>query len=353
MNALPSPSSRTHAISRGCESPAGSFLAPEEIEATRSERSSTGAAQALILAGGDGLRLRPLTRLLAGDDRPKQFCPVVGNESLLAQTRRRAALLVPSELTQIVFTRAHEPYYRKIVADLPRSSPVLQPEGRGTAVAVLYALLRVARRTLESPVVILPSDHWVSDDVAFMAHVAAAVGAVEAHHELIVLLGITPTRPEPEYGWIEPSEPVFGRWRGLSRVRRFVEKPAPEVARALQKSGSLWNSFVVVGQVAALLALFDNALPSLLDSFLAVSTSFGTPSEGTAIERLYRDLPAADFSRDVLAAQPAMLAVLPVQGLFWDDLGNPSRALAARRRAFRSRVGGADDFTRQALRSVR
>jgi mannose-1-phosphate guanylyltransferase len=306
---------------------------PEKIEAARSVRSPTGVAHALILAGGDGLRLRPLTRLLTRDDRPKQFCPVMGDESLLAQTRRRAALLFPPEQTQIVLTRAHEPYYRDLVAGLPRSSPVLQPEGRGTAVAVLYALLRVARRTPESPVVILPSDHWVSDDVAFMAHVAAAVGAVEAHRELIVLLGIKPTRPEPEYGWIEPSEPVFGRWRDLLRVRRFVEKPAPEVARALQKDGSLWNSFVVAGQVAALLALFDKALPSLLDSFLAVSASFDTPSEGTAIERLYRELPAADFSRDVLAAQPAMLAVLPVQDLLWDDLGNPSRALAARRRA--------------------
>src|SRR5258708_5550845 len=79
-----------------------------------------------------------------------------------------------------VLTRHHAPYYQEIVSGAPASSFLIQPENRGTATAVLYALLGDARRRPWGPVVILPSDHWVSDDAAFMAHIARAQAAVEA-----------------------------------------------------------------------------------------------------------------------------------------------------------------------------
>ena len=300
---------------------------------SKSAWDPTDAAHVLILAGGDGVRLRPLTRALTGDDRPKQFCTLVGDESLLAQTLRRAALLVPRERTHVVLTRRHEPYDREIVAGLPPSSLVVQPENRGTATAVLYGLLRVAAGKARGPLVILPSDHWVSDDAAFMAHAAAALGLVDVHEDVVVLLGIVPNRPEPEFGWIEPSASSFGGWLDLHRVHRFIEKPAPEVARALQAGKSLWNSSVAVSQITALGRLFGSALPALVNSFLGVCGTFGTSSEEAAVERLYRELPAADLSRDVLATRPEALAVLRVAGVGWDDVGHPARAMAARQRA--------------------
>ena len=91
------------------------------------------SASAIILAGGNGERLRPLTRRLVGDDRPKQFCPVVGEETLLDQTRRRAAALITADRTLIVVTREHEPYYAPALAELPARNVVEQPVGRGTA----------------------------------------------------------------------------------------------------------------------------------------------------------------------------------------------------------------------------
>ena len=96
----------------------------------RSERliEAYRRAHVLILAGGDGARLRSVTRILAGDDRPKQFCTLVGQEPMLVQTQRRAAQIVPPESTLLLLTRHHEAYYRELVSDLEPSSLVVQPE---------------------------------------------------------------------------------------------------------------------------------------------------------------------------------------------------------------------------------
>lgn len=298
----------------------------ERADATR------GSTHVVILAGGDGTRLRPLTRALAGDDRPKQFCALAGRDPMVVQAVRRAALVAPSDQILIVLNRRHEEWYREIFDGTPASSLVVQPENRGTATAVLYALLRIAAKTPSAPVVIVPSDHWVSNDSAFMLYVQAAVGVVEAHTSVVTLLGVEPTRAEAQYGWIEPGEAILGDWRGLSRVARFVEKPSAELAEALLRRGrSLWNTSVVVGQVEQLMLLFAMASPALVDSFLEIWAALGSPAEAAAVDRMYTGLPVSDLSRNVLAIQPGALSVLAVRGTAWEDLGHPRGLVEARR----------------------
>jgi mannose-1-phosphate guanylyltransferase len=99
---------------------------------------------ALILAGGEGSRLRPLTRLIAGDERPKQFCKILGPDTLLGQTRRRAALLIEPNRTFVVLTRAHARFYAPLLGSLPSNRAIIQPAARGTAPAIVYGLLRIA-----------------------------------------------------------------------------------------------------------------------------------------------------------------------------------------------------------------
>ncbi len=283
----------------------------------------------LILAGGDGTRLRSLTRRIAGDDRPKQFCPVLGRETLLDQTRRRVALTLSPDRTLMVVTRPHEPFYAPLLATLPSRNLVIQPENRGTAPAILYGLLRVAKMGPTDSVAVFPSDHYVSDDEAFMAHVRAAFEAVRIHPELVILLGISPAYPETAYGWIEPDQPIFGNGQpAFFRVRRFWEKPKPVLARTLLAEGCLWNSFVMVARGATLLALIESAAPDLYHTFLGLWPSLNTHDEEAAVEAIYAGLPSTNFSEQVLASRPEDLAVLPVDGVQWSDLGEPGRVLS-------------------------
>lgn len=297
------------------------------------------AGWAVILAGGDGTRLRALTRRISGDDRPKQFCPVLGGDTLLDQTRHRAARLVDPDRTLFLLTRTHAPYYASLRETTPARSLVVQPENRGTAPAILLAMQRLLALGAREPVVLLPSDHHVSDDAAFMAHVADAFDILAARPDLVVLLGVEATRPEVEYGWIEPGLPVVGAFPGgLRHVQRFVEKPAPEVAAQLLGRGALWNSFVIVSRPRTLLALFAETLPALVDLLdggpeMAAKGPVEIDAERDSerrLERLYAGLPAIDFSKMVLSPRPDALTVLPVKGVDWNDLGHPARVDAVR-----------------------
>jgi mannose-1-phosphate guanylyltransferase len=181
--------------------------------------------------------------------------------------------------------------------------------------------------------VMLPSDHHVSDDAAFMARVECALNAVDVCPEVVVLLGIAPDRPEVEYGWIEPAEVILGRspWP-IYRVRRFWEKPSRPVAERLEAAGCLWNCFVVVARPSTLEQLIRRATPELHAAFAPLRARLGTPGEQEAARSVYRRLPSTDLSRHVFQACAESLAVLPVSGVSWTDLGDPSRVHEAQAR---------------------
>lgn len=174
---------------------------------------------AVILAGGDGTRLRSLTRAIAGDERPKQFCPILGDETLLDKTRSRTAMRIAPENTHFSLTQKHEQYYERLLCNVSESQMIVQPENRGTAPAILYSLMRLAKTSPDARVAFFPSDHYFTDDTSFMNYVDSAFRTVEAEPGSIVLLGIEPEKAETSYGWIEPVQSLFGDLsKAVSRV---------------------------------------------------------------------------------------------------------------------------------------
>ncbi len=282
---------------------------------------------AVILAGGEGTRLRPLTRAIAGDERPKQFCKVVGNETLLQQTARRVARVVRPDRTKVVLTLHHQVFFDSRTIGV-ESSVIIQPSDRGTASAILYGLLSIGQEDPHAQAALFPADHYCSDDVSFTRYVDFAFRAVARQPQLVILLGVVPTAPEVEYGWIQPGEPVPGVPDGtLLRVRRFWEKPRLEIAKDLLARRCLWNSFVAVGSVRNLLHLFRSTVPGLYSLFKPFQPTIGTGGERPAISELYGRVSPVDFSAEVLRARPRALTVLPVQDASWTDMGSVDRVL--------------------------
>lgn len=281
---------------------------------------------AVILAGGEGSRLRPLTVKIFGE-RPKQFCPFFGEQTLLTQTRRRVSLFIPESQILTVLTRIHQPFYAQLQEQLSPGMLVVQPDNRGTAPGILYPLLRVACAKPEATVALFPSDHYVSNDQVFMQHVAQAFEAVKRWPNVVVLLGILPNGPELGYGWIEPGELLPSQELPLFRVRRFCEKPPYEIVTSLWRQGCLWNSFVIVSRARTLLRLIKRALPAVYTRFTLLRAALGTPLEGRVADHLYASLPSVDFSKHVLQSRTDNLGVLRVSGVEWTDLGEPNRVL--------------------------
>src|SRR5262249_14339084 len=115
---------------------------------------------AVVLAGGEGLRVRPLTRLLSGDDRPKQFCAFSCGQSLLAHTRRRIARAISAERTFFSLLRSHEIFFTKELGNVSPAQLIVQPANRGTLSAILYSLVRVLRADKCATVAFFPCDHY-------------------------------------------------------------------------------------------------------------------------------------------------------------------------------------------------
>ncbi len=281
---------------------------------------------AIVLAGGEGARLRPLVSRIYADGRPKQYAALLDSRTLLHQTLDRVALLVPSERTVVVTMQDHDRYMAGELQGPSDPHVLWQPEDRGTAAGVLLPAHWIHARDPRAVVAVFPSDHFIREEAAFMGHVAEVGTFVRRHREWIVLLGVQPTEPETEYGWIEPGERVGWTARGpLYRIRRFQEKPSCEAASTLLAAGGLWNTFVLVAPVSALIRAGQECIPELHDRLARLASFAGTEHRAWAIRQAYAFVPRANFSRSVLELCPGPLAVAKVPGLTWCDLGTPAR----------------------------
>jgi mannose-1-phosphate guanylyltransferase len=281
----------------------------------------SNAPWAVVLAGGDGTRLQRLTLEIAGDARPKQFCKLMGTESLLGQTFRRIAPVFSRDRQFCIVTRAHEAFYRDESAVSNSAVVFEQLCNRGTAVAMGVAAITLLDCEIDPLVAFFPSDHHYSNEGAFVRAVNAAFEYSRQNPREIVLFAAQPDYPETEYGWIEPGAIVSDSLGAqLLRVGRFWEKPSLPKARALLDKHCLWNTFVTIGRATTFLELLGAQTPEVLASIVAASTV-------KDFDVAYRRLPQVDISREVFSLQPGRLLAYRDTQSGWADLGSPQRVL--------------------------
>jgi mannose-1-phosphate guanylyltransferase len=278
----------------------------------------------VVLAGGEGNRLAALTRALYGRDLPKQFAVLAGERSLLQTTVERAALLTSLDRILVVVTSHHESVARAQLARYPGVELVVQPKSLDTAAGILLPLARIVARTSSARVIILPSDHYISDPKPIVEALrSTTIGALRGR---LAMIGVAPTGPEIEYGWIVRGRRISDA--SAYDIERFQEKPQANVADELWRSGGLWNTFIQAGPVHVFWELARRLLPVHAEMLERYAVAVGGLDERDALDAAYETMPAASFSRDVLAKADE-LAVLPVEGSGWSDWGSPRRVFAS------------------------
>ena len=289
-----------------------------------------GNTWALVLAAGEGNRLRNLTMTATGLAVPKQFCSLRGGPSLLNEALLRAWSIVPPERTCTIVAAQHRRWWHTVMDSLPAANVIVQPGNRGTAIGLLLSLLHITRFDPLATIVVLPSDHHVRDEKRLRAALQNACAEARSLPAAIVILGIEPAEADPELGYIVPR---LRRGYDSLEVQRFVEKPVPADARELIKQGAVWNSFIIVASASALFAIHENRCREVVFAMrLAFSRDQESAGREHAMERLYETLPALDFSRDILPGQESRLRVLRVPQCGWSDLGTPKRVADVLRR---------------------
>lgn len=267
----------------------------------------------VLMCGGAGTRLWPLSR----KSYPKQFVPLVGEETLFQSAARR--LSGPGYGPPVVITNAA---FRFIVTEQLREAGIdpgavlVEPEGRNTAPAILAAALYVQAQDPDALILVSPADHVVPDAEAFRA--AVATGAERARAGDIVTFGITPTRPETGYGYLELSEKSDGRAVPLTK---FVEKPSAETAQAMLDAGRyLWNSGIFLFSARTIIEAFKDHAPDLIEpvgeAMSQARADLGFLKLAAEPWRRVRDI-SIDYA---VMEQARNIAAVPFGGK-WSDLG--------------------------------
>jgi mannose-1-phosphate guanylyltransferase/mannose-6-phosphate isomerase len=280
-------------------------------------RTVTSQTHPVILSGGSGTRLWPMSRT----HYPKQFLPLAGKESLLQQAALRVAGAAEFAAPLVIANEEH----RFIIAEQLREIGIkpqallLEPVGRNTAPAVGIAALRLAEAGDGALMLVMPSDHRIDDVAAFRAAVGRAASAAEAGH--LVTFGINPEHAETAYGYIERGAKL-AETDGAFAVARFVEKPnAADAKRYVAAGDFFWNSGIFLLPAPLYIAELERLRPDMLAACRAALAAAKCDDDFVRLDRAaFADCPADSIDYAVME-HTTRAAVVPVT-MGWSDLGS-------------------------------
>ncbi|MCX6141345.1 MAG: sugar phosphate nucleotidyltransferase [Candidatus Kapabacteria bacterium] len=275
---------------------------------------------AVVMAGGLGVRLWPRST----ERQPKQFVHTLGEGTLIQNTVMRLLPFIDLQDIHVVTTADLAHLVSDQLPMIPAGNVLREPFGRNTAPCIAYSATLMQRKYPDGAVmVVLPSDHLISNVREFQGMLDRAVSAAEATGR-IVTIGVMPTRPETGFGYIQvgdeiPTEnPVLNSV--LKSVNVFAEKPDAATAQRFLDAGDfVWNSGIVVGTLASIIRAVDMHLPDHGPLFHLLERYIGTPDEGDMIENFYRQMRSVSFDVGVLEKDSTIGVV---EGSFgWSDVG--------------------------------
>jgi mannose-1-phosphate guanylyltransferase len=287
----------------------------------------------IVLAGGDGGRIRGFIRRWLGRPKPKQYCAFVGGRSLFQHTLDRAAGLCDADHIVTLVAREHRREAWSALEGRVGGTVLLQPKRRQSAAEAFLSLTYVKARDPLATVVIYPSDHFVYPEHRFLESVKRAAWTAEWLPDRAIMLGVSPDRLELDYGWITPGEKLDGSAQYQIRaVGCYMEQPTVAQADAALAEGALWNTGVLAAKVETLWQLGWQCFPDLMARFERLEATIGTPQEVRILDDIYQDMPAYNLFTELLQRVPDRAAVIEMGGVLWSDWGRPQRIANSLRR---------------------
>lgn len=278
---------------------------------------------AIIMAGGSGTRFWPKSRR----HRPKQLLTLTGERTLIQQTFDRIGPLATADCVRIVTGADQVAAIAAQLPEIPARNLIAEPAPRDTAACVALAAMSVAHDDPEGVMVVMPADHVIRPESAFVRTIEAALKVIDKEPRALVTFGIRPTRPETGYGYIEHAEELDRHGEvPVYRVAQFREKPDRATAEQFLATGRFsWNSGIFVWKAATILDELARHRPTLFEAMQPIREALGTPRYDEVLKAVFPTLEKVPIDKAVMekSAHVRMLEVL----FDWNDVGD-WRALA-------------------------
>lgn len=271
----------------------------------------------VIMAGGIGSRFWPLSKT----NMPKQFLDILGTgRTFIQHTFDRFNKICPSENFFVVTSVDYKDLVLEQLPELKESQVLLEPLRRNTAPCVAYASNKIFTINPEANIIVAPSDHHIQEEDAFLEVIQTGIDFV-SHNYALLTLGITPSRPETGYGYIqiENSKPT-GKFKNLHKVKTFTEKPDLQLARIFLESGEfMWNSGIFIWSLKSILKAFDAHLNSVSELFIKGRKLYGTTDEVPFLNKVYSE--CQNISIDYGIMEKANNVYVLCSDFGWSDMG--------------------------------